>query len=100
MLWREAWSTARRDPSPALCAAAFAFDGLIAGLFAFLGWRAGNLRAWAFVVGLLLYALDGLIFVVIQDWMSGAFHAWALFAVWRGYSNLRQIRALETQSGL
>ena len=57
----------------------------------FLGWRAGARRSWAFVLGLALYALDALIFVLAGDWLSVGFHAFVLFGVWSGYSSLRAL---------
>jgi hypothetical protein len=63
----------------------------VIGLFAFLGQRAVHGYRWAFVVGMVLYALDGLIFLLIQDWAGVGFHAFALVMIQRGYSAARQL---------
>lgn len=79
---------------------AFVISLLAAGLFALFGWRAGKRRSWAFVIGMGLYALDGLIFLLVKDWLSIGFHVFALFGLWTGYASLRKLRASEEQLGL
>ena len=62
----------------------------------FLGWvghRAANGRKWAFVLGMVVYGIDGAIFLVIQDWIGVGFHAFALFMIFRGYQAARQLSA-------
>ncbi len=65
----------------------------VIGLFAFLGQRAISGYQWAFVLGMVLYALDGVIFLLIQDWAGVGFHAFALFMIFRGYAAARQLPA-------
>jgi hypothetical protein len=50
-------------------------------------------QGWAFVLGMTLYALDGAIFVLIQDWAGAAFHAFALLMITRGYVASRRLSA-------
>jgi hypothetical protein len=64
--------------------------GVIA-IFAFLGQRAAIGYHWAFLVGMALYALDGAIFLLIQDWVGVGFHAFALFMIGRGYAAARKL---------
>ncbi len=68
---------------------AFAIDGLVLGFFVLMGWLAGRGRLWAFVLGLVAYTGDALIYVLVGGWMSVAFHALALFYLFRGASQLR-----------
>ena len=79
---------------------AFFLDLLVAGFFVLLGWRSGKRAAWAFVLGMVLYALDGLIFLLVQDWLSLGFHAFALFGIGVGYSSLRKLQAAEVRIGM
>ncbi len=81
-------------------AIAFVIDLVVAGFFALLAWQAGKKRSWAFILGMLLYALDALIFLLIRDWLSIGFHAFALFGLWTGYSSLRRMRAGEQRLGV
>jgi hypothetical protein len=83
-----------------LRAIAFALDVCVAGVFALFGWQAGKRRRWAFLIGMPLYFLDALIFLLVQDWLSLGFHAFALVGIWAGFSSLRKLEALEVQMGL
>lgn len=50
------------------------------GLFAQKG------HTWAFIVGMVLYALDGLIFLWVQEWFALGFHVFVLYSMYRGLS--------------
>ena len=62
----------------------YAVDALALALFVLLGIKAREGQLWAFYAGIILYALDGLIFVLVRDWMPVAFHGLALFYLARG----------------
>ena len=57
---------------------------LIAAVFVFCGIFARKQQSWAFVTGMILYALDALLFIWVKDWLSLAFHAFALFVLFGG----------------
>jgi hypothetical protein len=65
----------------------------VIGLFAVLGQRAIQGHRWAFVLGMALFGLDGLIFLLIQDWVGVGFHAFALAMILRGYLAARRLPA-------
>jgi hypothetical protein len=65
--------------------------------FILLGVFANKRYDWAFIVGMIIYALDGLIFLIISDFLSIAFHALALFWIYKGYSASRKLKKLEMQ---
>ena len=67
---------------------AFSIDAVALGTFAGLGFLARRGQLWAYVTGLVLYALDALIYLAFQDWMSVAFHGLALFYLFRGARQL------------
>lgn len=58
---------------------------LVVGFFVYLGAVARELRLWPYVVGMIAYTLDGLIFVLVSDWIAVGFHAFVLFMLWGGY---------------
>jgi hypothetical protein len=68
-------------------------DVVAAGGFAAMGWLAREGRPWAFVVGMVAYLLDGMVFLLVQFWPGLAFHALALYFIWRGYASLARLRA-------
>lgn len=59
-------------------------DLLMIGTAVTFGIFANKGHRWAFIVGMILYALDGIIFVLAGDWLPVAFHAYALFRLYQG----------------
>lgn len=75
------------DPS-----AAWIAHVAVIAFFAFLGVRATAGAQWAFIVGGLVYTLDGLLFLLVGDWLGIAVHAFALFAIVSATISLRKLR--------
>jgi hypothetical protein len=71
-------------------AAAIVFDLLAGGVFVGIGLLARAYKQWAFVVGMVVYALDGLLFLLVSDYLSIAFHAYALYSIFVGFKLLRE----------
>jgi len=59
-------------------------NGFVAGIFVLFGSFALKSQKWAFITGMALYAADALLLLVARDFLSVAFHAYALFAIYRG----------------
>ncbi len=68
---------------------AIVLDVLFTGLFVLFGYFGVKGRPWAFLVGMVLYALDGIIYVLAQEWLSVGFHIFALFGIFSGWKALR-----------
>ena len=64
------------------------------GLFAVLGWLARKPSVAAFWIGIVLFALDTLIFLIAADWVGVGFHALALYFLWSGLQAARQMKRL------
>jgi hypothetical protein len=77
--------------------AAFVLDLFAAGVFALFGFLAGKRMGWAFVVGMALYALDGLLFLLVGDILSIAFHAFALVGIFVGLRAQRALREADAR---
>lgn len=71
-------------------------DLLIIGLFVFFGFHAAKARGWAFYVGITLYALDALIFLLVGEWFSLIFHLFVLFQLFVGVQAMRGLKKLES----
>lgn len=88
--------------APGLAAASklmsFGADGLIVAAVAFMGWLAHRGKQWVFVLGLALYTLDALLFLLVGDYLSLAFHGWVFFAVTGGLVACRKLAALDARS--
>lgn len=74
---------------------AFVIDIAIAGGFLLIGRaaRRGNLSWYA--VGIGLYLLDGLLFVLVQDFLGIAVHAIGIYGLVSGWRATRSLRQLE-----
>jgi len=66
-------------------------NGFVAGVFVLFGTFAVKAQKWAFVVGMALYLLDGLLLVSVKDYLGVAFHAYVLFAIYRGFTATSQL---------
>lgn len=85
------------DLGGAVTVIAFVLDALVAGFFVFLGVFAQKGHTWAFILGLVVYALDGLIFLVFQLWFPLAFHVFVFYCVFKGLAANRKLRRLEAE---
>lgn len=68
-------------------------NGFVAGVFVLFGMFAVKAQKWAFLLGMGLYLLDGLLCLGARDFLSVAFHAYALFATYRGFTAAQQVHA-------
>jgi hypothetical protein len=68
---------------------------LISGLFAFFGLMSRRKVQWIYLTGMVLYLVDGLILLLFKEFLSAAFHIYALVGLFRGYQALRTLRTLE-----
>jgi hypothetical protein len=71
----------------------FVINLFIGGIFLLCGLWANKLQIWAFVAGMILYLLDGLLLLLIGAYLPAAFHAFVLFMIFRGLSAAWQIKA-------
>jgi len=70
---------------------AFVFNLLVAGFFVGLGILSKRSK-WGFIVGMVIYALDALIFLIGPDFFSIAFHLLALSGLYGGLKAFGQIQ--------
>lgn len=63
---------------------AFVVTLVATGIFVLLGVFSRKRQNWAFIVGMILYGADGLLFFMVNDWLSIGFHVWALFGILGG----------------
>jgi hypothetical protein len=65
---------------------AFILSGnvLVAGFVAGFGYLSLKRHTWAFILGAVLYMIDAIPLVLLQDWYSLAFHAFVLYQFFNG----------------
>jgi hypothetical protein len=66
----------------------------IAGVFLLFWNFARKGEKWAFLAGMALYAIDGLILLPFKDFLGVAFHAYALFRIYNGMQGLPVLESL------
>ena len=71
---------------------AVVIDLVILGIFVLFGYFASQGRSWAFLIGMILYAVDALLMLVFQDWLAFGFH---LFFLWGLFGGLRALNQLQ-----
>lgn len=75
--------------------AAFVFNLIPAGLFVVFGVFARKRYSWAFILGMIFYTLDGLLFLLVMDLLSIGFHIFALFFIYGGLKAGKRLSELE-----
>jgi len=81
-------------PIAAIRLVAIGLDVVIAGAFVLFGLFGQRGKAWAFLVGIALYALDAAVFAYFASWANVAFHAFAGLYLVRGFLALRRLTKL------
>lgn len=67
----------------------------IAAVCCVFGYLGNKRTAWAMWLGMVLYGLDGVLLLIFQDWLSVAFHGYALFRIYQGVPVIAELKALE-----
>jgi hypothetical protein len=70
-------------------------NGFVAGVFVVFWNFARKGQQWAFIVGMALYALDGLVMLYFKDILAVAFHGYGLYRIYSGMSGVPQLRNIE-----
>ena len=76
--------------------AALLFDAPLIGGVVLLGTRAVRGHAWAFLLGVSLYGLDGLISLLAHDWLGLGFHVFVVIMILKGFQAARHLAARAT----
>jgi len=74
---------------------AFVCDILAAGIFVLFGVFARKGYRWAFIMGMIIYTLDGLLFILVQDILSMGFHLFALYGIYSGFKANKILKSVE-----
>jgi hypothetical protein len=78
--------------------AGFIVSLFMAGLFALFGKFAREENQWAFIAGMVIYGLDGLIFLAFGEMLDLAFHAFAIYCMFQGLRALNALNKLNAQA--
>jgi len=75
-------------------AIAVVLDAAFVGLFVVFGLLAKKGYRWSFIIGMLVYLLDSIIFVLAQDFISIGFHIFVLWGLYKGLSASNMLNKL------
>jgi MFS family permease len=70
-------------------------NAFIAGVFLLFWYFGKQGHKWAFLVGMGLYVIDGLILLLVTDYLGAAFHLWVLYRLYQGYTTLSRFMAAQ-----
>ena len=73
------------------------YSFLPALLFIVFGYFGAKMQRWAFIVGALVYAGDGVIYFVFEEWLAGGIHIFILYKLYQGYRSLDEYEELEAK---
>lgn len=79
---------------------ALGFDLFVACVFAGFGLLARRKYSWAFITGMILYAFDGLLYVMVFDLLAIGFHIFVLYCLFTGLKANNKLRAFEESNPL
>ena len=85
----ESMGAGTNGPSPVII---LGLNFLVTAVFILFGVFAAKGQVWAFVIGIIAFMLDGVIFLIAQDWLGVGFHAFVLFFLIRGANAARLLR--------
>jgi hypothetical protein len=70
-------------------------NAFIAGIFVLFWFLGKQGHKWAFLVGMGLYVIDGLILLPYHAFLDAAFHLWVLYRLYQGYTTLSRFLAAQ-----
>lgn len=82
----------------AVTVVALLLDLMVAGIFVGLGLFARKQQSWAFILGMVIYALDALIFIPFNGWFSVLFHAYVFYRIYHGFTANQKLKALQAEA--
>lgn len=84
--------------SPLVLGLGFLFALVFDVIFVIFAFFAGKGRRWAFITGMVFYALDALVMLAFQEWIGFGFHLYFLWGIWKGYKAFGTLRSLQPQT--
>lgn len=74
---------------------ALVLDVIVTGVFVLFGYLANKKYLWAYMLGMVVFLLDGMLFLLFQDLLGIIVHVVVLFFMFRGYQAGRELLSLE-----
>ena len=84
--------------STSLHAVAIVLDFVLVAIFALFGYYANKAINAIFIIGIVIYVIDGLLWLFLGSYFAVAFHAYALFMIIRGFMASLEINKFKAQT--
>jgi hypothetical protein len=76
---------------------AITFSVLASGIVFLFGWLANRRYLVPFALAIVLYSVDGLLLILVQNWLSVFFHGYVVFCLWTGFRAQRELNKIERE---
>jgi hypothetical protein len=76
---------------------AIILNSIILGIFLLIGRLSNKRKRWAYIIGMVIYSLDSLVFLLAADIWSIGFHGFALFSMYGGLKAMKELEGLELE---
>lgn len=92
-----AFEIGKQEPQVAstLMAIAIGVSVVISAALVTCGWLSRKRILWIFGGGMFLYLLDGLLYLLLGDYLSAGFHGYALYSMFQGFNAYRKLNQFE-----
>ncbi len=77
---------------------AIVLDFILVAIFALIGYYANKAISAVFIIGIIIYLIDGLLWLFLGSYFAVAFHAYALFMIIRGLMASMEINKFNSES--
>ena len=71
---------------------------IVAAFFWGMGYLTKKGQMWALILGIVFYVLDAGILIFLRDWLSVAFHAYALYRLSQAFSGITELQTAQQQA--
>ncbi|CAN5439750.1 hypothetical protein BH10ACI2_BH10ACI2_08080 [soil metagenome] len=81
----------------AVLAIAIVIDIVIVAIFALFGYYANKAITAVFITGMVIYLLDGLLWLALGSYLAAAFHIYVLYMLYRGFAASREVNQFKAE---
>jgi len=86
--------------STSIHAVAIVFDLILVVIFALIGYYANKAINAVFIGGMIIYAIDALICLLLESYIAAGFHVFALIMIFRGYMASREVNHVRAHNAI
>ena len=81
-----------------IIAVAVVIDLIVVAVFAMIGYFSNKAMNAVFIGGMVIYAIDGVIWLLLGSLFAAGFHVFALVMIFRGFMASREVNRIKTEN--